>query len=244
MQPGAERLGLSNGSSLPRQDEENGLSRILCLVRTAKHVETHAVNDRAIPLDERGEGGLRGLARPGEELLQELLVGSDGLDFTVPEQSGITPGADGAARAMRGHPFAAGTIYTLVPLRGVFHFRIPGILFRLGRCIRCGAAGLVDRLLVTRFEISALVRAPRVIRIGEIDPLAGTRVAGPEDLVEQPGAGIAQVFRQQFDVCGAGGMVAPASDRGHSGRPRALGSGCKPGPPGSGPGTPLRVTSS
>ena len=58
-----------------------------------------------------------------------------------------------------------------------------------------------------------VLRTPRVIRIGEIDPLAGTRVAGPEDLEEKPRAGIAQVFRQQFDVRGAGGMVALVRSR-------------------------------
>ena len=74
VQPGAQRPGLSNRSGLPRQDEENGLGRVLRLVRTAEHVETDAVNDRAIPLDESGESGLGCLVCPGKELLQELFV--------------------------------------------------------------------------------------------------------------------------------------------------------------------------
>ena len=76
VQPGAERLGVSNGSGLPRQDEENGLGRILRVVRTAEHVETYAVNDRAVPFDESGESRLGCLVRPGKELLQKLFVSS------------------------------------------------------------------------------------------------------------------------------------------------------------------------
>ena len=46
-----------------------------------------------------------------------------------------------------------------------------------------------------------------MIRIAKIDPLADARVAGSEDLVEQAGAGIAQVLLLHLDECHGGGMV-------------------------------------
>ena len=49
--------------------------------------------------------------------------------------------------------------------------------------------------------------APRMIIIAKIDPFADARMAGPKDLVEQAGAGVAQVLRLHLDERHGGGMV-------------------------------------
>ena len=52
MQPGAERLWLSDRPRSPGQYEEDGLRRVLGLMWIAQDIETDAVNDWAMPLDE------------------------------------------------------------------------------------------------------------------------------------------------------------------------------------------------
>ncbi len=99
VQPGAERLGLPDRTGLAGQDEEHRLRRVLRLVRVAEDVEADAMDDRPMPLDEGGEGGLGRLARPGEELAQELLVGPHHDIVRVPGVR-TPPGAAVASRAI------------------------------------------------------------------------------------------------------------------------------------------------
>ena len=58
VQPRAEGIWLADRSGLPGQYEEDSLCRVLCFMSIAENVETDAVNDRAMPLDESGESGL------------------------------------------------------------------------------------------------------------------------------------------------------------------------------------------
>ena len=79
MQPRAERSGLLNRACFPGEDEEYGLGGVEGLFPGAKDVDADAMNDRAMAIDEGGEGGLGGFAGTGEELAQELVVGPDDL---------------------------------------------------------------------------------------------------------------------------------------------------------------------
>ena len=84
MQPGAERFGLADRSGLPGQDEEHRLRRILGLIRAAEDVEADPMDERAMPLDQAGEGRFGRFSRPVQELGQELLVGPCHDLVTVP----------------------------------------------------------------------------------------------------------------------------------------------------------------
>lgn len=72
VQPRAEGIGLLDRSGFPGKDQKNRLSRVLRLMDIAEDVETHAVNDRAVPLDQRGKSGLGRVVLVGEEVVQEF----------------------------------------------------------------------------------------------------------------------------------------------------------------------------
>ena len=78
------------------------------VVRTAKHVETDAVNDRAIPLDQSrrkpprlSHPSRRGTAARAARRFRRWSSHDS-------RERATTPGAVGAACAIRGHPFAVG----------------------------------------------------------------------------------------------------------------------------------------
>jgi hypothetical protein len=71
MKPGGQRIQLADRAGLSGENQKSGLKRILCILLVPEHVPAHTQNERTVPIDQNGEGGLIAASL---KLLQQLLI--------------------------------------------------------------------------------------------------------------------------------------------------------------------------
>ncbi len=75
-EPAAHRIPVPDGPGLAHQDQEGRLKGIVGVVRVAQFAPADAQHHRAVTVDQRREGGLRGRGIiPGQKSFQELTIG-------------------------------------------------------------------------------------------------------------------------------------------------------------------------